>query len=182
MSAPHTGALLARTLAAVSALLVLTGCASLQATCPFSLTPQSRQTVAGSEHWCETHRALREGPYERRDASGRIAERGEFQRDRRSGTWIEYDTSGRRAAERPYVDGTVSGEVLRWHGSGALASRTAFFDGVAQGVVTRWDEDGDVELEGRYCAGRACGEWQWYGEDGARVAPHALPVPESGAR
>jgi len=163
---------LVRSFSAIAAALVLGGCLSLQATCPFSLTPHSIQTASGSEHWCETHRGLREGPFERRDTDSRIAERGEYVRNQRSGVWTTYDAEGQRTSQRPYINGAVSGEVLRWHASGVLASQTEFFDGIPQGLAKRWYENGSVEVEGRYCEGRECGEWQWYDERGERrVAP-----------
>jgi len=165
----HTRSLV-HSLAAVAAACALGGCISLQATCPFYLAPKSRQTPSGSERWCETHRGLREGPYERRFAGGRIAERGEYVRNQRTGTWTTYDGNDRQTSQWSYVDGTVTGDVLGWHASGALASRTEFFDGVPQGVVTRWYENGSIQVEGHYCAGRECGEWRWYDERGARVS------------
>jgi antitoxin component YwqK of YwqJK toxin-antitoxin module len=163
-----------RSFAASAAALVLGGCLNLQATCPFNLTPHSARSASGSEHWCETHRGLREGPYERRYSGGHIAERGAYLRDKRAGTWTSYDAAGQRVAERPYVNGAVSGEVLHWHASGRLARQTEYFDGVAQGSETRWYENGAVQSTGRWCAGRECGEWQWFDERGERqTAPRA---------
>lgn len=113
---------------------------------------------------------LPDGPFEERDAEGRLVTTGAWRGGRRDGTWTTYEADGVRVSEGAWRDGERDGAWTWWHANGQPRLAGEYAAGDREGTWRTWFPSGQLEQEGAYASGRPHGTWTTWHPSGVRAS------------
>ena len=117
---------------------------------------------------CELPDGTAHGPFRRRYADGRIAEKGEYREGLKNGRFESWHADGSRATSGEFRDDKHWGTWTEWYPNGVEKIVRAYEDGVPVGVHRQRAENGAVLHEEEYESGQRVRETRW-AENGTQI-------------
>lgn len=110
---------------------------------------------------------LRQGPWQKTDASGRLIYKGAFKNDKPYGTFFYYDTTGKVKAETRYSANGSQAFNTSYYPDGRKMSEGLYLNEKREGEWKYYNQDTILISEEHYENGLAVGVWKNYYQNGA---------------
>jgi hypothetical protein len=143
------------------ATLLIFAAPALTLECPPNTAPRVKGDEGVKTQWCEAKGGVRQGPWVRRHANGKVAAQMVYAAGRRHGLYEAWYPTGRPKAKGRYEQGARMGPWQFWDAGGWQRAGTMDAD-QAEGLWKVLNDQGETLASGGYLKGARDGAWTWF--------------------